>query len=252
MTQHSIIRAFCFPFFLFSPSFTIHLLFYHLPSIIHLPSSTIYHLSLSFSTFLRNYYSYLYYNEKWQASTHGVLGRPRREPPHPPPRLLDHPKLLPRGHQMLIAHHPWATQTVFSPKLSGSSARDGWQHKMPNRPRSRMTQNSTGNSWRIWRKQPQVWPISLFFLEFYWLIFSVDVNGGLNQSAIDEWECYIFKKMEERDENDEDHELEDYLWMKGGCYLTHMYWVLNEKLINSQVARHGSIYWSIEDGELKA
>lgn len=42
-------------------------------------------------------------------------------------------------------------------------------------------------------------------------MFSVDVNGGLNQAAIDEWERFIFKKMEEQDENDRDHELEDYL-----------------------------------------
>lgn len=39
----------------------------------------------------------------------------------------------------------------------------------------------------------------------------IDISGGLNQAAIDEWTNFIFNKMEERDDDDEDHNPEDYL-----------------------------------------
>ena len=45
--------------------------------------------------------------------------------------------------------------------------------------------------------------------------FFTEINGGLNEAAIDEWEAFIFRKRGERDNDDEDADLEDYLWT--GC-----------------------------------
>ena len=50
-----------------------------------------------------------------------------------------------------------------------------------------------------------------------WLF--ADINGGLNEAAINEWEAFIFKKRGERDNDDEDADLEDYLWI-GSVYFT--------------------------------
>lgn len=80
-----------FPLLFNLPS-TFYSTIYRLSSIAYLLPCVFYLLS---STFLQSYYSYLYYNKKCQASTRDVLGRPRREPLHPPPRLLDHLNLLP-------------------------------------------------------------------------------------------------------------------------------------------------------------
>lgn len=33
----------------------------------------------------------------------------------------------------------------------------------------------------------------------------------MNQAAINEWEGFIFNKMQEGDDNNEDHDLEDFL-----------------------------------------
>lgn len=51
---------------------------------------------------------------------------------------------------------------------------------------------------------------SLFGTNYLDKLFT-DVNGGLNEAAIDEWEAFIFKKRGERDNDDEGADIEDYL-----------------------------------------